>query len=109
MPAARIPGRELVVAAITASVQEILTQRGSPLPAIDNDSRLIGRSAILDSLGLVTLIVDLEQRLEDEFAISLSLANERAMSQAKSPFISVGSLTDYVCQQLAEADHHDQP
>lgn len=99
----RIPDRGEVTAVIVAGVQDVLAQRGAAVAEVTGETRLLGHSAIVDSLGLVTLIVDLEQRLETDFGASLSLANERAMSQAKSPFRSVVSLTDYVCELLAES------
>lgn len=103
MSVERVPQKSEIAGAVVAGVQEVLAQRGADIPDITPDTRLVGRSAVLDSLGLVTLIVDLEQRLETDFGVSLSLANERAMSQTKSPFRSVESLTDYVCELLAES------
>jgi acyl carrier protein len=69
---------------------------------LGDDTRLIGRKGVLDSMGLVTLIVDVEQRLEEEHDIVVVIADERAMSQKHSPFRSVGSLTDYICQLVEE-------
>ncbi len=68
--------------------------------AIGEDTYLIGQDALLDSMGLVTLVVDLEQRLEEEYDLTLVLADERAMSQKNSPFRSVGSLADYICRMI---------
>lgn len=64
--------------------------------SIDESTRLIGSQSVLDSLGLVTLIVDIEQAVEDQFGVSITIANERAMSQTKSPFRSVQTLSEYV-------------
>jgi acyl carrier protein len=88
---------------VTAGVDEILTQRGTRGDRANLETRLVGKGSVLDSLGLVTLIVDLEQRIEEEFGESLTLANERAMSQVSSPFKSVGSLADHVHGLLLEA------
>ena len=57
---------------------------------------LFGRKGVLDSLGLVSFITAVEQAIEDKMDIFLSLADERAMSQYKSPFKTIGTLTDYV-------------
>ena len=57
---------------------------------------LLGQGSKLDSLGLINLIVAVEQNVEDEFGISITLADERAMSQEVSPFRTVGSLADYI-------------
>lgn len=57
---------------------------------------LFGRSGKLDSLALVTLIVAIEEKLEEELEVKVTLADERAVSQRKSPFKTVETLTDYV-------------
>lgn len=57
---------------------------------------IYGRKSKLDSLGLVNLIVAIEQQIEDEFDVTLTLADERAMSQEHSPFKDIGTLVDYI-------------
>ena len=42
------------------------------------DTKLFGGSSKLDSLGLINLIVNIEQNIEDEFDLSLTIADERA-------------------------------
>lgn len=103
------PDSEGVAALVIAGVEEVLAQHGTTAQGIGLNTRLVGRGAVLDSLGLVTLIVDLEQRIEDEFGASLTLANERAMSQVNSPFRSVGSLAEHVHGLLLEARTNDRP
>lgn len=87
--------RELVFAAI----DELNEQRDAPLPK-DDDTVLFGRDAQLDSLGLVNLVVAIEEQVADAFDVSLSLADEDALAQESSPFHTVGTLTAYVCSRL---------
>ena len=63
---------------------------------------LFGENGKLDSLGLINLVVAVEQNIEDEFDITITLADERAMSQETSPFRTVGTLTDYIEMILEE-------
>jgi acyl carrier protein len=94
-----------ISAMVISSLEEVLVMANgdSPDPAtVGEDVYLIGREAVLDSMGLVNLIVEVEQRLEEEYDLVLVLADERAMSQRKSPFRSVRSLTDYICQLVDE-------
>lgn len=63
---------------------------------------LFGRSGKLDSLALVTLIVAIEEKLEEELEVKVTLADERAVSQRKSPFKTVETLTDYITSLLKE-------
>ena len=62
----------------------------------------MGQGSKLDSLGLINLIVAVEQNVEDKFDITITLADERAMSQEISPFRTVGSLADYIEMILVE-------
>ena len=66
------------------------------------DTKLFGRGSKLDSLGLINLVVAVEQNIEDEFDVEITLADVRAMSQENSPFRTVGSLTDYIEMLLEE-------
>jgi hypothetical protein len=95
--------RDTIVALIISSLRDLYEQNGIDADGdLSEDTCLIGRRAALDSLGLVTLIVDLEQKIEETFDIALTLANERAMSQKHSPFLTVGSLATYICTLLDE-------
>ena len=63
---------------------------------------LFGEDGKLDSLGLINLVVAVEQNIEDEFDVTITLADERAMSQETSPFRTVGTLADYIEMLLEE-------
>jgi acyl carrier protein len=67
------------------------------------DTKLFGQGGLLDSLGLVNLIVLAEQKLEDDFGLSLSLADERAMSMESSPFATVESFVSYIGTLLTDS------
>ncbi|KPA18707.1 acyl carrier protein [Candidatus Magnetomorum sp. HK-1] len=75
---------------------KIPVELGSATPLFD------GNEGILNSIALVTLIVALEQSVEDEFEIPIILANEKAMSQKNSPFLTIGSLAKYIAILLKE-------
>ncbi len=64
---------------------------------------LFGNNGKLDSLGLINLLVTVEQNIEDEFDINLTIADERAMSQKQSPFRTIGTLVDYIDILLKES------
>ena len=63
---------------------------------------LFGSNSTLDSLGLVNLIVAVEQEVEEEFGISLVLADERAMRRKQNPFSSIATLVDYVYEMISQ-------
>ena len=68
----------------------------------DVNAVLFGESANLDSLGLVNLVVAAEQNLEEALGVDLTLADEKAMSQRRSPFRTIGTLAEYVETLLKE-------
>ena len=70
------------------------------IPVAD-DTVLFGRDGHLDSMALVTLLLDVEESLLDN-DIEVSLSDEKAMSQARSPFRSVASLVDYIESCISE-------
>jgi len=68
------------------------------------DSLLFNKELALDSLSLISLVVEIEESLEDKYDAEIMLADDRAMSQNVSPFHSFGTLTDYVMTLLEEAN-----
>jgi len=89
--------RERVIQAIFSAVDEVNEQ----LPKEEQleksiDTVLFGGSGKLDSLGLVTLIVATEQKIEEQFGVTITIADEKAMSQKDSPLKTIGTLADYI-------------
>ena len=48
----------------------------------------------LDSLALVNLIAEIEERINDSFGRDVIIVDERAMSLTHSPFRKISSLAD---------------
>jgi len=70
--------------------------------AVGPTTPLFGPDATLDSLSLVSVIVDVETALTIEWDTPISLTDDRAMSREISPFDDVGTLTDYILELLQE-------
>ena len=68
-------------------------------------TKLSGDPKGLDSLGLVSFIVATEEKLENNFGITLSLTDEESMSQKNSPFQTVQTLTDYISMIIDKQDN----
>jgi acyl carrier protein len=60
------------------------------------DTLLFGTSSKLDSLGLITLIVAIEQKIEEETKTAITLTDEETISYKNNPFQSVKTLTDHI-------------
>lgn len=69
--------------------------------AADEGAVLFGPGG-LDSLGLVGLILDVEEAINAASGAQLNLADERAVSRGRNPFRDVRSLADYIQARLAE-------
>jgi hypothetical protein len=70
--------------------------------ALVPETRLFGPDASLDSLSLVSVIVDVEAGVADAFGKPVSLTDDRAMSQPVSPFSDVSTLAAYIGKVLHE-------
>jgi len=71
--------------------------------AIKSDMELYGESGDLDSMGLVSLVLTLEQAIESELGVCVALADEKALSQSRSPYRNVDSIAEYAIGQIEEA------
>ncbi len=83
-------------------LKEVLENQGKRLPRMSADTTLYGRGSDVDSLGLVQLLIDLEERVADQYGAPIRLTDERAMSQQNSPFRTGRSLTGYVAALILE-------
>jgi len=66
--------------------------------------RLFGGDGVMDSLGIVMLIAEIEEQVQDELNLSITLADDRAMSQKTSPFRSVKTLVNYISKLIKEIE-----
>lgn len=90
--------KEKIVNIIKEAFEDFAETEGLNININDNTS-LMGSDSVIDSLGLVTLLVDVESRLADE-DIEMSIISEKAMSQKNSPFININTLADYIAEQI---------
>ena len=63
-------------------------------------TQLFGCSGNLDSIGIVTFIVLLEQNIANKYGYPITFADDKALSRERSPFLSVDSLTEYITEKL---------
>lgn len=75
-------------------------EKNEKLPT-DHDKSIYGSGSNLDSLGLVSFIVGLEQNIEEKLDKTISLADEKAMSQKSNPYKNINSLADYIVKLLS--------
>lgn len=96
--------KQELVALVVQHLRQIANEQELQLPEeLNADTALFGKNGLLDSMTLVSLVVGLEQGIEEKFNVSVSLADARAMSQRHSPFRSIGAMADYAAQLMQEA------
>ena len=57
---------------------------------------LFGANSAIDSLGFVSLITDVETALNVDHELTISLADDFAVSRTQSPFATGETLRDYI-------------
>jgi acyl carrier protein len=70
--------------------------------AVGASTPLFGPDAQIDSLALVSVIVDVETALNVDYDLPISLTDDRAMTREISPFDDVQTLKDYIVELVAE-------
>ena len=76
-------------------VEKMPLERGTDCP-------LYGEGSVIDSISLVSLVVLVEQKIEDKFDTPIILADEKAMSRKRSPFLTIATLAEYVEERMKE-------
>ena len=93
--------KEKLISLITTQVESYNENLDEPVDlSAGAGSVLFGEGGVLTSVDFVTLVLDIEEAVEDATGKSITLADERAMSQKHSPFRTVGTLADYIAGLL---------
>lgn len=86
---------------LTLAIEEVNAQQGEESQIILNEQvRFIGKEACLDSMGLATFIINIEDLLEDRIDIKIQLVTDKAFSAKQSPFYSIDTLSTYICELI---------
>lgn len=62
----------------------------------DPETALIGSGGSLDSLGLITFLVSLEDMIQSRLGVSVALVDEELMADETGPFRTAGSLATWI-------------
>ncbi len=66
---------------------------------------LFGAGGVLDSLGLVALILNIEEMIEMQMGVPITIVSEKTMSAYRSPFATLGSLAEFLAALIQEKQH----
>lgn len=91
--------------AVYRAIERVNRQRASDRQlARDPSTRLTGPGGQLDSLGLVTFVVALEQEVEEAYGDSITLTDDRLLSDDDGVFATIASLAAYIEQATGRGD-----
>ena len=94
--------RTVAIKIVLSALRDAVDQNGGDASGVTEETVIVGSGAVIDSIGVVSLIVDVEQRLEMDHQVSVTLANDRAMSQRNSPFRTPSVLADHILATESE-------
>jgi len=93
---------EILTDIIYPALEEILSAKEAAIEASE-DTVLFGEGAVLNSLELVSFIVVVEERVNENLESGgITLTSEKAMSRSSTPFRTVRTLAEYIDELLQE-------
>jgi acyl carrier protein len=99
----QMPTDERITKAVFAAIDELNQQLPAGVHVEKSlDAPLYGSSGKLESLDFVTLIMEVEEKLNAEFGTDITIADDNLLSKEKSPFSTLGTLIEYLQELLKD-------
>ena len=83
-------------AVVSFLLQEVSAISGVPAGNLSEATPLIGTGTVLNSRGLVELLIALEEFSEEKLRVHFDWTSDSAMSSSRSVYRTVASLGDYI-------------
>jgi acyl carrier protein len=94
---------ERVSKAVFSAVDELNQQLPAGVSVEKSlDAPLYGAGGKLESLDFVTLIMEVEEKINAEFGTDITIADENLLSKEKSPFSTLRTLIEYLEELLKQ-------
>jgi acyl carrier protein len=95
--------KDEVLAVIYAAMESLNEEfdEGQKIP-LAPDTKLFGGDALIDSLSLVSVIIDVESGASEALGFNVVLTDDRAINEPVSPFTSPDALANYILVLAAE-------
>lgn len=87
---------------VLSAVKNVFDELGMDTGNLTASTPLYGTREGISSLSLVRLIVDLEEAVEINFNKTITIADDKVLSQHHSPFNNVGTLLAYLQNLLSQ-------
>ncbi|QMU71380.1 hypothetical protein [Streptacidiphilus sp. P02-A3a] len=93
--------QDQLLALIRNVVEELNERREEKIPTDDLEGIVLyGDAGMFDSMHLVNFLVLIEEALEDEYDVEISLTSEKAVSRRVSPFSSGRRLVEFIEEEV---------
>ena len=93
--------KETILGIIKNAVEELNEElEYEELEDVSGETVLFGGDNGIDSISLVSLVMEVESNVNEEFDSNVTLADEKAMSSRNSPYRNVGAFTEFVMERL---------
>jgi acyl carrier protein len=100
-----MPSNERIKKAVFEAIDDLNQQLPAGVEVEKSlDAPLYGSTGKLESLDFVTLIMEVEEKINAEFGTDITIADENLLSKEKSPFSTLGTLIEYLEDLLKQAD-----
>jgi len=98
-----MPTDERISKAVFAAIDDLNEQLPAGVHVEKSlDAPLYGTSGKLESLDFVTLIMEVEEKINAEFGTDITIADDNLLSKEKSPFSTLGTLNEYLHELLTK-------
>jgi len=88
---------DLFLEIIFSAIKEVNKQQPPEYQLnLDKNEFLISDKSSLDSLGLITLLINIEEKISKKFKINLNLLDEELISEKNTPFETLASLAAWL-------------
>ena len=96
--------REFILSLLMKTIQLFIADEQIPnIETVDEATPLFGKDAAIDSMGIVSIIAEVEEQLI-MYGHDIEIISDKAMSQKNSPFQTIGTLTDFIVEELKLID-----
>lgn len=95
--------KEKIIEIISEAILELNEElEYEELENVTPETAIFGGDSGIDSLSLVSLVVEVEGQVNDEFDANVTLADEKAMSSRNSPYRNVTAFAEFIITKLGE-------
>ena len=68
----------------------------------ENETILMGYNGVLDSLGLINFLVELESKINQDLQNNFSIIDEDLFLEKNGPYSNINNLSEYILKKISE-------